>query len=92
MAGLFSNLKARWKARSPLIFRRITNVCVAISGVALAVQTALTAAGAQAPEWWLAAYPYLIGVPAGMAAVAKLTKEDDNSFQSRKNWKELEKK
>lgn len=73
----WQGLSDRWRARSPKVFRRITNIGLAVSGVALAIQTALTAAGAMAPIWWCNVYPYLIGVPAGMAAVAKFTKEDE---------------
>jgi hypothetical protein len=35
----------------------------------------MTAAAATPPEWWIKIYPYLVGAAAGMAAVAKLTRE-----------------
>lgn len=52
---------------------------VSISTVAIAIQTALMAAGAVTPQWWTDIFPYLVGIPAGMAAVAKLTKEDNDN-------------
>lgn len=73
------SIKERWTAKSPVIFRRICNVCVGISTVAAAIQTALMASGATTPQWWTDIFPYLIGIPAGMAAVAKLTKEDKDN-------------
>lgn len=75
----WKSIKDRWQATSPLIFRRICNICVGISTVAVAVQTALVAAGANTPQWWTDLFPYLVGIPAGMAAVAKLTKEDKSN-------------
>lgn len=72
-------IKERWTAKSPKIFRRICNICVGISTVAVAIQTALVAAGAATPAWWTDVFPYLVGIPAGMAAVAKLTKEDKDN-------------
>lgn len=76
---IINSLKSRWTAKSPLIFRRICQVSVGISTVAIAIQTALMAAGAVTPQWWTDIFPYLVGIPAGMAAVAKLTKEDNDN-------------
>ena len=66
---------SRWRATTPLFFKRIVCAGSVISGVALAIHVALMAGGAAEPQWWQDVYPYLIGVAAGMAAVAKLTKE-----------------
>ena len=71
-------LNQRWKAETPQFFKGITNVGVSISAVALAVHLAVISAGATEPEWWGIVYPYIVGIPAGMAVVAKLTKEDIN--------------
>ncbi|WP_333615549.1 hypothetical protein [Bacteroides pyogenes] len=49
-----------------------------VSGIAIAVNTAMGAAGATIPSWWSNVFPYLVGVPAGMAAISKLAKEDKN--------------
>lgn len=57
----------------PRFFKRICWVCSLISGTALAVNTAVMAAGAEMPEWWAQAFPYLVGIPAGMAFMAKFT-------------------
>lgn len=69
------SLKERWKATTPFFFKRIIYVGSIFSGVALAIHVALVAGSAIEPQWWQDIYPYLIGIPAGMAAVAKLTKE-----------------
>ena len=69
----------RWKAKTPKIFKRIIKFALAISGLAIAVHGALVAAGAVEPDWWTAIYPYLIGVPAGMASVAKITQSYDEN-------------
>ena len=50
-------------------------IAVSVSGVAIAVHTAITSSGADIPEWWATIYPYLIGFGAGMTAVAKLTQK-----------------
>jgi len=38
-----------------------------ISGLAIAVHTALVMAGALEPQWWLTSYPYVVGIPVGVA-------------------------
>ena len=50
-------------------------ISVFISGMALAMHLAMDSSGANEPTWWVNIYPYLIAIPAGMAACAKLTKE-----------------
>lgn len=72
---LFKTLSERWRDATPRFFKRIIYVGSVVSGVALAIHVALVAGNAIEPQWWQDIYPYLIGVPAGMAAVAKLTKE-----------------
>lgn len=57
----------------PKFFRVVFWVCSLISGTALAVNTAILAAGGTTHEWWNDLYPYLIGIPAGMAFVCKFT-------------------
>jgi len=76
--GLFGTLHDRWKAKTPLIFSRIIKIAIAISTIAIAIQTALVTAGAEIPEWWSSVFPYFVGAGAGMAAVAKLTQQYDN--------------
>lgn len=63
----------RWRNRMPKFFRILFWVCSLISGTALAVNTAMVAGGATPHEWWTDVYPYLIGIPAGMAFAAKFT-------------------
>ena len=75
MKASFKSIISRWRATTPFFFKRIIYVGSIISGVALAIHVALVAGNAVEPQWWQDIYPYLIGIPAGMAAVAKLTKE-----------------
>ncbi len=77
MFECFDTIKKRWRAETPRFFRRVVWTGASVSGVAIAVNTALGMAGAVAPVWWNDIFPYLVGVPAGMAAVAKLAREDD---------------
>lgn len=63
----------RWKARMPKFFNRVCWVCSLISGTALAANEAMQLAGAAPHEWWSDLFPYLVGVPAGMAFIAKFT-------------------
>lgn len=77
MKKAWNNLKQRWKARTPRIFKWIIKVALGVSGVSIAIHSALMAAGAAEPMWWQEIYPYLVGVPAGMAAVAKITQTYD---------------
>ena len=72
-------IKERWQTESPAIFKFITNLCLAISGMAIAIHVAVTTAGATEPNWWNIIYPYLVGIPAGMAFVAKMTKDDNKT-------------
>ena len=69
----------RWMSESPLIFKRITNICVTISAMAVAMHMACMAAGAIEPYWWTSVYPYVVGISAGMAFVSKLTKDNNNA-------------
>lgn len=87
MKKLFLTLRNRWQAKTPLIFSRIIKIAVGMSTVAVAIQTALTAAGAAAPEWWDIVFPYFVGAGAGMATIAKLTQQydkDNNPIQKKK--------
>ena len=73
---IYKTIKDRWKAESPILFKRITSIGCTISAIAISVNLALAASGANEPQWWVNIFPYLVGIPAGMAAVAKLTKEN----------------
>jgi len=67
-------IKDRWKAETPIFFKNIIRIGLSISGISLAMHGAMIAAGAIEPQWWINLYPYLIAIPAGMAATAKLTR------------------
>lgn len=75
MKVLYQTIIDRWKASVPVFFQWIIGLGTGVAGVALAIQTALTSAGATIPDWWEALYPYLIGIGAGMTATAKLTQK-----------------
>jgi len=68
------NLRNRWKSETPKFFKNIIRIGVSISGVAIAMHVAVDAAGAVEPQWWITIYPYVVAIPAGMAATAKLTR------------------
>ena len=70
-------LRQRWSNSMPKFFSRICWVCALISGTALAANTAITAGGGTPHQWWSDIYPYLLGIPAGMAFVAKFTQNYD---------------
>lgn len=67
----------RWRAKTPAFFSNAIKIALAVSGTAVAIHTAMVQGGANEPEWWTVVYPYLIGVPAGMAAMAKFTQTYD---------------
>lgn len=73
--SVLKTIIGRWKANTPKFFKWIMGVSASVGAVALAVQMQLDAAGAAAPQWWTTAYPYLVGISAGMAATAKLTRK-----------------
>lgn len=72
-------LRSRWRNTMPKFFSRICWVCTLISGTALAANTAITAGGGTTHAWWDNVYPYLLGIPAGMAFVAKFTQNYDQN-------------
>ena len=81
---LFVILRNRWKAKTPLIFKRIIKLSIGIGLTAAAIQTSIVSAGLDAPEWWMKILPYLIGAGAGASTVAKLTQQydqDNNPIQ-----------
>lgn len=67
------NIQHRWTNTMPKFFRVVCGICALVSGTALAVNTAITAGGGVPHEWWTDIYPYLLGIPAGAAFVAKFT-------------------
>ena len=75
MQNIFKIISKRWRSAMPKFFKWILGIAASISGVALAIQTSLLTAGVCIPTWWETLCPYLIGIGAGMAAVAKLTQE-----------------
>ena len=68
-------LRSRWNHHMPRFFRNICWAGALISGTAVAANTAVTAAGGVTHEWWNDIYPYLVGIPAGAAFVAKFTQQ-----------------
>ena len=79
MKKFWNTLSSRWSNAMPKFFSRICWACSLISGTALAVNTRITAGGGITPEWWNDIYPYLLGIPAGMAFAAKFTQKYDKN-------------
>ena len=79
MKKFWNTLRSRWQNAMPKFFRIICLVGTLISGTALAANTAITAGGGTTHEWWNDVYPYLLGIPAGMAFVAKFTQNYDQN-------------
>ena len=73
--SIIATLKSRWRNAMPRFFRNICWTGTLISGTAITVNTAITAGGGTPHEWWSNAFPYLVGIPAGMAFVAKFTQQ-----------------
>ena len=81
MKKILKEIRNRWKSETPKFFKNIVKIGLSISGIALAMHLAVLGAGAEEPQWWVDIYPYIIAIPAGMAATAKLTikHNDDES-------------
>ena len=62
--------KARWKARTPKVFRRVQWVCAFISTVALGINSACMMSGAVMPD--------LIGASAALVAGYQFTRQYGN--------------
>lgn len=75
MKKVIMEIKNRWKSETPKFFKYIIKIGLSVSGVALAMHLAVIGAGAEEPQWWIYIYPYIIAIPAGMAATAKLTRD-----------------
>ena len=78
MKKILKEIRNRWKAETPKFFKNIVKIGLSISGIALAMHLAVLGAGAEEPQWWIDVYPYIIAIPAGMAATAKLTMKQKN--------------
>lgn len=78
LSDCYTNALSRWRADMPKCFRWVFRICTGISVTALAVNSALELGHAMIPEWWAVIYPYMLGIPAGMATVAKFTRDGCN--------------
>ena len=90
--GWFTMMKQRWSSTMPKFFKVILCVCALVSGTALAVNTAIVAGGGVTHEWWNDIYPYLLGIPAGAAFVAKFTQtygKDGKPVDKKRKKKEV---
>ena len=90
--GWWSIIRNRWSNTMPKFFKIILCICALISGTALAVNTAIVAGGGVPHEWWTEIYPYLLGIPAGAAFVAKFTQtygKDGEPVGGKKRKKEV---
>lgn len=79
--SFWSEIKDRWRSTTPLFFKNVIRISLTISGTAMGIHEAIGLGGGMEPAWWVDIYPYMIGIPAGMATLAKLTKEakEDNN-------------
>lgn len=80
MKKILINLKNRWLAETPTIYKWLRNISATVATVALAINTACVAASAMMPSWWERSYPYMIGIGAAIAAVFQLTKKKDGKL------------
>ena len=71
-------LRQRWSNAMPKFFKKVCWLSALVGGTALAVNTAIMSGGGSTHEWWQDIYPYLIGIPAGAAFVAKFTQNYDH--------------
>jgi hypothetical protein len=78
MGRIVGNIKKRWAAETPLLYKRIRNVMAALAAMAVAAQTAVTAAGIVIGETWTKIFAYTIGISAAVAALSQLTKSKDD--------------
>jgi hypothetical protein len=84
LIDIFKQAKKRWQAETPIVFKKIIKFGVGISTTVLAIQLALEASHAIIPDWWATIYPYLIGIPAGMATISKFTKQQNDDKNEEK--------
>lgn len=75
--AMFRLMRCRWTATTPKLFRTIGNVATGAGSVALAIHVALTGAGYQEPGILSNIFMTLIGLSAGVAALAKFTQSYD---------------
>lgn len=68
-------LSRRFQADTPKIARRVRNVAAFVSGLSMAVMTALITAQASIPEWFNRIYPYCIGLPATVAFACQFSEK-----------------
>lgn len=68
-------LSRRFQADTPKVARWVRNIAAFVSGLAMAVMTALITAQAVIPEWFNSIYPYLIGLPAAVAFACQFSEK-----------------
>ncbi len=89
----YNQAKARWKAQTPRVFRRVQWVCAFISAVAIGINKACNEAGAVLPDWWVEIYPYLVSASAALVAGYQFTQTYDKNgkpvVKSRKKKKSV---
>ena len=74
----YKEAKARWKARTPKVFKRVQRVCAFIATVALGINSFCAMGNAIMPEWWVTVYPYLLGACAALWAGYQFTQQYGN--------------
>lgn len=64
---------ARWKAKTPIYFKKILTWSISILTALVAGYTSMVAAGVSIPVWLSTIYPYAVGFSAGLASLSKVT-------------------
>ena len=80
---------ARFKAKTPEVFRKVQYVAGAISAVAIAVNTEQAEYGFILPTWWNATTPYIIGFSSGLVALSQFTQKYDSNGNPIHNEEEI---
>lgn len=72
----FNLIKRRWKSKSPIFFKRITNFFAIIAGMVTAGWAASSAMGWDMPIFFENVMGYTLFVSSAIAVLAKLTTDD----------------
>ena len=78
MKGL-QTLKNRWKAKTPIFFKRICGFCASITGMAVLIHGAFVGYGIDEPQWFQTILPHIVFTGTAVATVAKFAKDDIES-------------
>ena len=69
---------ARFKAKTPQVFRKVQYIAGAASAVMIAVNTECINYDIALPSWWSSSIPYVIGFSTGLVALSQFTQSYDS--------------